>query len=44
MFERFYKGTKENYGLGLSISKNIIEKLNGQITAINLNSGASFII
>lgn len=44
IFERFYKGSKGNFGLGLSISKNIIEKLNGKITAKNSNQGALFII
>lgn len=44
IFDRFYKGKKGNYGLGLSISKNIIEKLNGKISAGNLESGAFFII
>lgn len=44
IFERFYKGTKGNFGLGLSISKNIIEKLNGKIIAENSNMGALFII
>ncbi|MDR3596047.1 HAMP domain-containing sensor histidine kinase [Clostridium sp.] len=44
IFERFYKGVNGNLGLGLSISKNIIEKLNGQISAKNSMSGALFII
>lgn len=44
IFERFHKGTKGKFGLGLSISKNIIEKLNGQISAKNSDSGAIFII
>lgn len=44
IFERFYKGRKGNFGLGLSISKNIIERLNGTISADNLKSGALFII
>ena len=44
IFERFYKGKKGNCGLGLSISKNVIEKLNGKISARNSNSGALFII
>lgn len=44
IFERFYKGKKGNFGLGLSISKNIIEKLNGKISAGNLKSGALFVI
>lgn len=44
IFERFYKGKKGNFGLGLSISKNIIEKLTGTISAGNSKSGALFII
>jgi len=44
IFERFYKGKKGNFGLGLSISKNVIEKHNGKITAKNSDSGAIFII
>jgi signal transduction histidine kinase len=44
IFERFYKGTKGNFGLGLSITKNVVEKLNGKISASTLNPGASFII
>lgn len=44
IFERFYKGKKGNFGLGLSISKNVIEKLNGKITAENSKSGALFTI
>lgn len=42
IFERFYKGKKGNFGLGLSISKNVIERLNGKISAENLNKGALF--
>jgi signal transduction histidine kinase len=44
IFHRFYKGKKGNYGLGLSISKNIIEKHSGKIYAKNSSSGALFII
>ncbi|NMM62012.1 HAMP domain-containing histidine kinase [Clostridium sp. P21] len=44
IFERFYKGKKGNLGLGLSISKNIIEKHKGTITAKNSNLGALFMI
>lgn len=44
IFDRFYKGKKGNYGLGLSISKNIIEKFNGKISAGNLEAGAFFLI
>lgn len=42
IFERFYKGKKGNFGLGLAISKNVIEKHNGKITAENSDSGALF--
>jgi two-component system, OmpR family, sensor histidine kinase CssS len=44
IFERFYKGKKGNFGLGLSISKNIIERLHGRISAENSKSGALFLI
>jgi two-component system, OmpR family, sensor histidine kinase CssS len=35
LFDRFYKGKNGNYGLGLAITKTIIEKHNGSITAGN---------
>lgn len=44
IFERFYKGKKGNFGLGLAISKNVIEKHDGNITAGNSSAGAVFII
>jgi two-component system, OmpR family, sensor histidine kinase CssS len=44
IFDRFYKGSKGNFGLGLAISKNDIEKHKGKITAESSESGASFII
>lgn len=44
IFERFYKGTKGNFGLGLAISKNVIKKHNGRITACNTGTGAMFLI
>ncbi|MBU3158494.1 HAMP domain-containing histidine kinase [Clostridium frigoris] len=44
IFERFYKGKKGNFGLGLSISKNIVERHNGKITARNSELGALFVI
>lgn len=45
IFERFYKGNKGNFGLGLAISKNVIEKHRGAILAKNRDyGGASFII
>ncbi len=43
LFERFYKGKKGNFGLGLSISKTAIELLGGEISAYNQN-GAVFVI
>ncbi len=42
IFERFYKGRKGNFGLGLAISKNVIEKHNGEIIAANTPTGALF--
>lgn len=44
VFDRFYKGKNGIFGLGLAISKNIIEKHNGKITAENTLGGALFII
>lgn len=44
IFDRFYRGKKGKFGLGLSISKNIIEKLHGTITAGNGKRGAEFSI
>lgn len=44
LFDRFYKGKQGKFGLGLSISKNIIEKLHGKITAENGKQGALFSI
>ena len=42
IFERFYKGSKGSFGLGLAISKNVIEKHNGKISAENSEHGALF--
>ncbi|MDF2986206.1 MAG: integral rane sensor signal transduction histidine kinase [Eubacterium sp.] len=42
IFERFYKGKKGNFGLGLAISNNIIERHNGKIIAENTEAGALF--
>lgn len=42
IFERFYKGKKGNFGLGLAISRSVIEKHNGRITAENTQNGALF--
>lgn len=42
IFERFYKGKKGNFGLGLAISNNIIERHSGKISAENTKAGALF--
>ncbi|KUO75319.1 MAG: histidine kinase [Clostridia bacterium BRH_c25] len=42
IFERFFKGSKGNFGLGLAITKTVIEKHHGKITAENVRSGAEF--
>ncbi|HYE83940.1 MAG TPA: HAMP domain-containing sensor histidine kinase [Clostridia bacterium] len=44
IFERFYKGVKGNFGLGLAISKAVVEKHNGKLTAENSGTGAAFIL
>lgn len=46
IFQRFYKGKRGNYGLGLSISKEAIEKHSGKITARNSEEtgGAEIIV
>lgn len=42
IFDRFYKGKKGHFGLGLAISKNVIEKHKGTVSAKNSNNGAVF--
>jgi signal transduction histidine kinase len=45
IFERFYKGSKGDTGLGMAITKVIIEKHGGNISAANaIGGGAEFII
>lgn len=44
IFDRFFMGKKGNFGLGLAISKNVVEKHNGEIIAENSSAGALFII
>jgi len=44
LFERFYKGQKGQFGLGLAIAKSAIEAMNGTIQAFNLSGGAKFVI
>jgi signal transduction histidine kinase len=40
LFTRFYKGKQGHFGLGLSITKSIMEKHNGSISAGNDSKGA----
>lgn len=44
IFDRFYKGNKGLSGLGLAISRNVIEKHGGSLDAENTENGARFII
>jgi signal transduction histidine kinase len=45
VFERFYKGKKGNTGLGMTITKAIIEKHKGSIEAANRpDGGAKFTV
>lgn len=41
IFDRFFKGKKGNYGLGLAITKSIIEKHHGTIMAENKDNGGA---
>ena len=41
VFERFYKGTDGNHGIGLSIVKSIVEQQGGQIRAENASQGGA---
>lgn len=42
IFERFYKGKKGSFGLGLAIAKSAIEYMGGNIKAYNAEYGAVF--
>ena len=44
IFDRFYKGSSGNTGLGLAITKDIITRLDGTIHASNQESGVKFVI
>ena len=41
VFERFYKGTNGNHGIGLSIVKSIVTQHGGYVTAENSNKGGA---
>ncbi len=43
LFERFYKGKKGNFGLGLAISKSAMESMGGSLSALN-REGAVFLL
>ncbi len=43
LFERFYKGEKGNFGLGLAISKSAMESMGGSLRAFN-RDGAVFLL
>ncbi|WP_205607370.1 sensor histidine kinase [Clostridium sporogenes] len=44
IFKNLYKDRTGNFGLGLAISKKIIDFYNGEIKAVNRDNGVSFII
>lgn len=44
IFENMYKDKTGNFGLGLAISKKIVDFYNGDIRAVNRENGVSFII
>ncbi|HHV75423.1 MAG TPA: HAMP domain-containing histidine kinase [Thermoanaerobacterium sp.] len=44
IFDRMYKDKTGNFGLGLAISKKIVDFYKGEITAVNRDKGVSFII
>lgn len=44
IFDNFYKDKTGNFGLGLAISKKIIDFYKGEIKAVNRENGVSFII
>ncbi|MBL4933747.1 sensor histidine kinase [Clostridium paridis] len=44
IFENLYKDKTGNFGLGLAITKKIIDFYNGEIKAVNRDNGVSFII
>jgi two-component system sensor histidine kinase CssS len=44
IFDNFYKDKTGNFGLGLAISKKIVDFYKGNISAVNRDKGVSFII
>jgi len=41
IFERFYKGSNGNFGIGLSIVKSIVQQHGGHVTVENLTKGGA---
>jgi two-component system sensor histidine kinase CssS len=44
IFDNFYKDKTGNFGLGLAISKKIVDFYKGEISAVNRDKGVSFIM
>ena len=44
LFDRFFKGSRGNTGLGLAITKDIVMKLGGNVSCGNLDDGVYFVI
>lgn len=44
IFDNLYKDKTGNFGLGLAISKKIIDFYSGEIKAVNREKGVSFLI
>jgi two-component system sensor histidine kinase CssS len=44
IFDSLYKDKTGNFGLGLAISKKIIDFYGGEVNAVNRDKGVSFII
>lgn len=43
LFDRFYKGRGGNFGVGMSIVKMVVERMNGTVSAANLEEGGAII-
>ncbi len=43
LFDRFYKGKKGNFGVGMSIVQMVVERMNGTVKAANAESGGAVV-